>query len=102
MMGDDALYRRLLCMFRDGQTDFQARFSAARAVGDVATATRMAHDLKSMAAALGVYAVQGEAAALERACRLQADNVDALGQNVARVLDPVIKGLQTLGTGPAP
>ena len=102
MMGDDALYRRLLCRFRDGQIDFQARFDAARAVGDIAAATRMAHDLKSMAAALGVHEVQEAAAALEQGCLLQADDVDALGQNVARLLDPVVKGLQTLGTGHAP
>ena len=96
MMGDDVLYLRLLCMFRDGQIDFQTRFSAARAAGNAATATRMAHDLKSMAAALGVYAVHEEAAALEQACLHETADIDALGQSVARLLDPVIKGLQTL------
>ena len=99
LMGNETLYRRLLCMFRDGQTDFLARFSAARTSGDTATATRMAHDLKSMAAALGVHAVHQEATALEQACLHGAvEDVDALGQNVARLLGPVIKGLQTLGT----
>ena len=57
----------------------------------------MAHDLKSMAAALGVYAVQQEASALEEACRQQAEEVDALGQSVARALGPVITSLQALG-----
>ncbi len=97
MMGDKSLYRRLLCVFRDGQTDFEARFRAARAAGDADEATRMAHDLKSMAAALGIYAVQQEASVLEEACRQQAEDVDALGENVARVLGPVITSLQALG-----
>src|SRR5262249_22977944 len=44
LMGDVALYRRLLRMFRDGQRDFAVRFRAAREAGDTVTATRMAHD----------------------------------------------------------
>ncbi|MEP6876339.1 MAG: response regulator [Burkholderiales bacterium] len=99
LMGNDTLYRRLLGMFRDGQGDFQARFGAARAAGDVTTATRLAHDLKSTAAALGVYAVQREAAALEQACLNEAEDIDALGQSVAGLLAPVVEGLQTLGAG---
>ena len=97
MMGDNALYRRLLCVFRDGQADFESRFRAARAAGDLDTATRMAHDLKSMAAALGIHAVQPQAQALEEACRRQADDIDALGRSVARQLGPVIASLQVLG-----
>ena len=97
MMGDDSLYRRLLCLFRDAQVDFEARFRAARAAGNLDEATRMAHDLKSMAAALGVYAVQREATALEEACKQQAEDVDALGADVARALGPVITSLQALG-----
>ena len=97
MMGDDTLYRRLLCIFRDGQIDFESRFRAARAAGDDEAATRMAHDLKSMAAALGVHAVQEEASALEEACKQQAEDIDVLGQTVARLLGPVIRDLQALG-----
>jgi PAS domain S-box-containing protein len=102
MMGNDALYRRLLCMFRDSQADFLASFNAARAAGDMAAATRMAHDLKSVTAALGVYAVHQEAAALEQACMREAADVDAQVQRVAGLLDPVIKGLLTLGTAHRP
>jgi HPt (histidine-containing phosphotransfer) domain-containing protein len=100
LMGNDTLYRRLLRMFRDGQADFEARFDAARAAGDMATATRMAHDLKSMTAALGVHAVHQEAAALEQACRHESDDIAALKRTVARVLDPVLEGLQALGPAP--
>ncbi|KQW00437.1 response regulator [Rhizobacter sp. Root1221] len=98
-MGDDALYRRLLRMFRDAQGDFPARFSAAREAGDAAEATRLAHDLKSVAATLGVSAVHQEAMALEQACRLGGQNIDALGQRVAQLLGPVLEGLQALGSG---
>jgi CheY-like chemotaxis protein len=95
-MGNELLYRRLLGLFRDSQADFLTRFNAARAAGDMAAATRMAHDLKSVTAALGIYAVQQEAAALEQACLLEADNIDALARDVARLLEPVVKGLLTL------
>jgi HPt (histidine-containing phosphotransfer) domain-containing protein len=98
-MGNELLYRRLLSLFRDSQADFLARFNAARAAGDMAAATRMAHDLKSVTAALGIYAVQQEAAALEQACLLKADNIDALARDVARLLEPVVKGLLTLEMG---
>ena len=100
LMGNDTLYRRLLRMFRDGQADFQARFDAARAAGDMAMATRLAHDLKSMTAALGVYAAHREAAALEQACLLDSEDLGALAQNVTRVLGPVIEGLRALGPVP--
>jgi HPt (histidine-containing phosphotransfer) domain-containing protein len=102
LMDDDVLYRRLLRMFRDGHLDFEARFSAARAAGDAATATRMAHDLKSMAASLGAREVEHAAAALERACLQETDDIDALGRGVARLLDPMLKELQTLGSAHAP
>jgi CheY-like chemotaxis protein len=95
-MGNEVLYRRLLRLFRDSQADFLARFNTARAAGEMVAATRMAHDLKSLTASLGIHAVQQEAAALEQACLLAADNIDALAQDVARSLDPVVKGLLTL------
>jgi PAS domain S-box-containing protein len=66
--GDDALYRRMLGLFRDSETDFVQRFHAARAAGDISTAMRAAHDLKSEAGTLGMRALGEAAAALERAC----------------------------------
>jgi HPt (histidine-containing phosphotransfer) domain-containing protein len=101
-MGNEVLYRRLLCMFRDGQADFLARFNAARAAGEMTAATRVVHDLKSLASTLGIHSMQQEAAALERACTQGAESIDALAQEVARLLDPVIKGLQTLGPARRP
>ncbi|HKX44130.1 MAG TPA: response regulator [Burkholderiaceae bacterium] len=104
MMGDDALYRRLLRMFRERESDFPARFAAARAARDTAAPVRLAHDLKSAAAALGMHAVRQAAQALEQACvHAAADaDIEALAQNVARELDPVIAGLHALEPAPAP
>lgn len=101
-MGDAALYRRLLCMFRDSQFDFQTRFRTALATGDLATATRMAHDLKGVSAALGAYEVHHAAAALEQACMREAEDIDSLAQDVADLLGPVIQDLHALGTYRAP
>lgn len=102
MMGNDVLYRRLLCMFRDGHADFAARFRAARSGGDAATAMRLAHDLKSVTATLGVVAVHQEAAALELACIEGSDDVDERAEAVTQRLLPVVQGLQSLGGSRTP
>jgi len=101
--GNATLYRHLLHMFRDRESDFPTRFGAARAAGDAAAAARLAHDLKSTAGTLGMRAVQQAAQVLEQACNEYAEDeeINALAQNVALVLDPVIAGLQQLGTEPA-
>ena len=74
MMGDAALYRHLLRMFRDREADFPQRFQAARERGATASALRMAHDLKSVSASLAVPAVHEAATELERACMAGADD----------------------------
>jgi len=103
MRGNRKLYQRLLCMFRDRETDFQAQFAAARAAGDATTARRMAHDLKGVAGSLGMTEIQQAAATLEDACVHAADDahIDALVGHVAQLLGPVIARLQGL-EDPAP
>jgi CheY-like chemotaxis protein len=103
VMGNAALYRRLLRAFRDREADFPTRFRAARAAGDASAAARLAHDLKSVSGTLGVHAIQQAAEALEHACNDGAEDADieALAQNVAWLLEPVIAGLQSLGNEPA-
>jgi signal transduction histidine kinase/DNA-binding response OmpR family regulator len=98
MMGDEALFRRMLCRYRDHEADFAARFRAARAGGDGVAATRMAHDLKSLSGSLGATAVRGAAEALEQACAAGADaaEIDALLAAVVERLEPVIAGLRSL------
>ena len=101
--GNAVLYRKLLCMFRDRESDFASRFNAARAHGDAPTALRMAHDLKSTAATLAVHGVQEAASALEEACDRSADaeDIDVLMQNLAERLEPVVAALQALDAAPA-
>ena len=98
-MGDAALYRRLLRMFRDQQVDFEQRFQRARTEGDLGAARRIAHDMKSSAAFLGAHAVERAATALEEACLRGADDpgIDSHAIAVAGMLAPVVAGLSGLG-----
>ena len=102
--GNAVLYRKLLCMFRDRESDFVTRFRAARGGGDTAAAARMLHDLKSVTGTLAMHGVKQAVVALEAACSrhdVGEDDVDVLVQDLARQLDPVIAGLQALDTAPA-
>jgi len=98
LMDDAALLRDLLCVFRDRESDFPLRFSAARDAGDAEAALRIAHDLKSEAGTFAMRALEPAAAALEQACKAGAADadIDALARDVARLLAPVIAGLQRL------
>jgi signal transduction histidine kinase/CheY-like chemotaxis protein/ligand-binding sensor domain-containing protein len=95
LMGDEALYRRLLAMFREREIDFVARFRVACEQGDGEAPMRCAHNLKSVAGTLGMPALQRAAAALEEACRLrvQAAALEPLLQAVQRQLAPVLASL---------
>ncbi|WP_128000198.1 hybrid sensor histidine kinase/response regulator [Piscinibacter defluvii] len=95
VMGDEALYRRLLGLFRERESDFVARFRQARRQGDEEASTRHAHDLKSVAGTLGMPALQRAAAALEEACRqrTEASSLEPLLQAVERELAPVLASL---------
>jgi CheY-like chemotaxis protein len=98
MMGDSTLYVHLLRRFRDAEADFAERFRAARMRGDVGTAMRMAHDLKSVTGSLAVLAVNHSASELEQACIECSDDarIETLLQGVARPLSSVIAQLRTL------
>ena len=102
-MGDAALYRRLLRVFRDQQIDFEQRFQQARAAGDLGTARRLAHDMKSGAAFLGAHAVEQAATALEEACGRGADDpaIERHARAAVGLLVPVVAGLHCLGAGDA-
>jgi len=99
LMGDEALYRRLLALFREREIDFVARFRAACEQGDSDAPARCAHDLKNVAGSLGMPALQRAAAALEEACSLrgQAAALEPRLQAVQRQLAPVLAGLHEKG-----
>ena len=75
-MGNEALYRRLLGMFRDRERGFGERFRRRAPPGDGGACTRFAHDLKSVSGTLGMPALQRAAAALEAACEHGAPTAD--------------------------
>ena len=95
-MGDTELYRRLLVMFLKEQQTFPAPFTTALATADLATARRLAHNLKSLAATLGAHGVERSARALEEACATAepVPRLRALLDDVATQLLPVLDGLR--------
>ena len=104
MMGDEALYWRLMGMFREREADFAARFRRAREAGDNAASTRCAHDLKSVAGSLGMPALQCAAAALEAASEQDDGDatIEALLEGTVRLLDPMLAALRAEQARAAP
>jgi len=95
--GDEELYQRLLCMFKEREASFETRFRSARAHDDVDEAVRCAHDLKSIAGSLGMPILQRAAQTLETALvavhaqgRGEAQ-IDALLADVTRALEPLVR-----------
>ncbi|SHM98103.1 response regulator [Rhizobacter sp. OV335] len=90
--GNDVLYRRMLGMFRDRETEFVPQFKTALAAGDPDAAMRSAHDLKCEAGTLGMPALQEAAAALEQACLGHAGDAEigALLHEVSSQLEQVL------------
>jgi HPt (histidine-containing phosphotransfer) domain-containing protein len=98
-MNKEALYRRLLLKFREGQGAFAELFAKARGDTDPTAAQRCAHTLRGTAATLGAKGVQQAAEQLELACKQQAPDarIDELLRQVLAELQPVMAGLQALG-----
>ena len=97
-MENAALYRSLLQRFRSGQGQFAAAFRLAWANDDGATAERLAHTLRGLAATIGAFGVAAAAGELERACRSGvAGEIVALKlQALLTELIPVVEGLAVL------
>ncbi|RFO96619.1 diguanylate cyclase [Rhodoferax lacus] len=100
-LNKEALYRRLLIKFRDGQAHFETLFAQARAGADRTAAHRCAHTLAGTASTVGAKRLQEAARRLEQACGQQApqEQVDAILQEVLHELTPVMDGLKALGSG---
>jgi CheY-like chemotaxis protein len=97
-MGRRDLYLRLLCKFRDTQTDFAEQFQSARIDPDPAAAGRLAHSLRGTAGNLGAKAVAQACALLEQACQNgePATLVQALATQVEQCLRPTLAALADL------
>ncbi|WP_162823725.1 response regulator [Lysobacter sp. TY2-98] len=100
--GSDALYRRMLVGFRDGNRNFEAEFSAAMEQGDHETATRLAHTLKGTAGMIGAVAVQEAAGALEDLMHARPTDPDVAPRlkRVAEALAPVVRELAGITAPP--
>lgn len=97
-LGNQKLYRRMLLLFREGHQEFSFRFRAALAEGDMRSATRLVHNLGSVAGTIGADTLRQRSVALESACSRAADRaeIDALHDAVEVELLPVMTGLREL------
>jgi two-component system sensor histidine kinase/response regulator len=94
-----ALHTRLLTMFAERSSHFNAQFQAA--ADDRVTAARMAHDLKSEAALLGACRLSSVASELEAACAQDAPDreIEVRLQQVQAALEPVLQALHAWQAG---
>lgn len=93
VMGDRALYLRMLRRFRDDYQDGAARIRAAVDSGDTRLAHRMAHTLKGASGMISAHALHRLASALELELRSGAASrraaIDALGAALADLLPAI-------------
>lgn len=97
VIGDRALYARMLRRFHDDYRAGAAPIRAALAHGDVRLAQRIAHTLAGAAGMISAPALQRQARALELALHeaacVQPDAVDALDAALAEVLQLIERRL---------
>ncbi|WP_341889401.1 response regulator [Variovorax sp. YR752] len=99
-LGDAALYARIAGMFVERESGFVDRFTAARSAADHAAMSRLAHDLKSLAATLGAHVLSQAAAALEQACADPTSaGLDALLERVGMELEVSLAALRSVSGG---
>jgi two-component system, sensor histidine kinase and response regulator len=95
--GNQALYRKLLRQFVDGQAGAIAEAGEALTAGDIARAERAAHTLKGVAGNIGAIRVQAAAGRLERSIRDRAPaaEVDAATREAREELDQLVTLLRS-------
>jgi HPt (histidine-containing phosphotransfer) domain-containing protein len=104
VMGDRALYARMLGRFHDDYRHGAAAIRDAIAGGDLPLAQRIAHTLKGASAMIGAPALHQQASALELAlrpapCTVQAELLAALDSALSAVLQAIER---VLAGAPAP
>ncbi len=95
LAGDIELYYRLAAVFAAEQEGIGERIQAALDNEDTALAARLAHTLKGQAGAVGAFAVQAEAAELERAIAAEQNSTHILTR-LQTVLSSAITALAQL------
>ena len=93
--GKQAMYVSLLRKFAAQEADVTLRIATAITAGDLVTARRLAHSLKSSAGTLGVVKIQQDAAALEQVLSegQQRESLDNLLAQLEGNLRPLIDQL---------
>ncbi len=94
--GDETLYRKLLGIFYQTETDFNDRFQGSMDANDMETATRHAHTLKGVCANIGAKGVNIAAAALEDACRNDPGSIPKKLIATREELVPVLESVKKL------
>ncbi|MBE7375680.1 response regulator [Pseudomonas lopnurensis] len=98
LAGDAPLLRRLIRRFGETQADSVERIRQALASEDRASAARIAHTLKGLAATIGATALAEQAAALEHQLRHERHDpapsaLAALGQTLGQLLEQIHRAL---------
>lgn len=99
VMGDSALYARVLARFHDDYRDGAATLRAAIASGDLRLANRIAHTLRGAAGTIGAHVLQRQAGALELALRETGGGHDAAVGALASSLSEVLQAIERRQAG---
>jgi two-component system sensor histidine kinase/response regulator len=101
LMGDAALFARVLARFRNEYRHAAERIREALAAGDLPLAQRLAHTLKGAAAMIEALPLREEAHALERTLRDGAGDPDAQLARLESALARVMRELDAVSMAPA-
>jgi HPt (histidine-containing phosphotransfer) domain-containing protein len=102
VMGDRAMFERVLARFRGEYSGATASIRAALSAGDTWLAGRLAHTLKGAAGMIEARALQRQALALEQALRGHSDDSALLLKRLDAELDRVLLEVdQVLGAAKA-
>ena len=91
----ESMYLQLLSLFVEGYSDCTARLQQLLADAQWQQMEMLAHTLKGLAGTLGMVELQQPASTLEQACAArQVDEVTHAQADMARVITPLLAGLQ--------
>ncbi len=91
---DAALYRKLLNMFHNNQSDFGERFHRAMEANDFETMEQLAHSLKGVASNISATELSSLAFDLEQASASRDEGLGACLQDTLQNLERVLSGIQ--------
>ena len=99
-LGKRELYHRLLRGFREGESDFEPRLSAALKARRWPDAVRIAHDLKGLSGTIGARALNASLQSLQQ--HLAEHDADAAGAELPQVAAELVRVLREIDTALQP